>query len=160
MSSKNMMILDEVYEKLTLIKGSKDSYSDVIQYLITRDEILDEVGLGLMGTVVMVDTRNKDEINFLLKLREGDELFEGVVKKFLVRFKDNIGLVSKIGIGDVAVVIGYTSTDLVICYDLKGKNGEMCPVLDAKYVINMKKAEGLGLSGLEKDIGTEKEVVV
>ncbi len=148
MGSKNMQILDEVYEKLTLIKGSKDSYSDAIQYLITRDEILDEVSLGLMGTVVMVDTQTKGEVNFLLKLREGDELFEGKVRKFLVRYKDDNGVSPNMGIGDVAVVIGHTSIDLIVCYDLKGNNGEMCPVLDAKYVINMKKAEGLGSSEL------------
>lgn len=138
MSSKNMMILDEVYERLDKIKGDKDSYSDVIQYLITRDEILSEVSLGLMGTVVMVDTRIEGEINFLLKLRKEDELFNGGVKNFLVRFKDDNKVIPNIGVGDAAVVIGYTSTDLVICTDIKGKTGEMCPVLDAKYVVNMK----------------------
>ncbi len=146
MGSKNMQILDEVYEKLTLLKSNKDSYSDVIQFLITRDEILNEVSLGLMGTIVMVDTQIKGEINFLMRLRKGDELFNGAVKKFLVRFKD-VSRVANVGVGDVAIVVGYTSTDLVMCYDLRGKNGELCPVLDAKYVINMKNAEGLGLSG-------------
>lgn len=138
MGSKNMMILEEVYDKLTKIKGEKDSFSDAIQYLITRDEILNEVSLGLMGTVVMIDTQIKGEINFLLRLREGDELFNGEVKKFLVRFKDVNKYSSNIGVGDMAMVIGYTATDLVVCYDVKGTNGEMCPVLDAKYVVNLK----------------------
>lgn len=137
MSSKNMMILDDVYERLDKMKGDKDSYSDVIQYLITRDDILSEVSLGLMGTVVMVDTQSEGEINFLLKLMKEDELFNGGVKKFLVRFKDDNKVIPNIGVGDVAVVIGYTSTDLTICTDIKG-NGELCPVIDAKYVINMK----------------------
>lgn len=159
MSSKTMMIVDEVYERLTKIKGEKDSYSEAIQYLITRDEILDEISLGLIGTVSMIDNRNEGELNFLLKLREGDELFHGAVKKFLVRFKDGTKVTANIGIGDACAVIGYTSTDLVMCYDIKGKNGEMCPVIDARYVVNMKKVNSLGLSGLVENIPDAKGVV-